>query len=139
MSSLIARASLLFIHCPAIDHRRQEQTRRLQERFHQLSPTILRFLRTDSGPEEQVRDDGMDVVEPLRIQERPDSQRDRHVVPEGAQARNFHGQPGSQHALELVCRKEEGAFSVAAPAYGCALSTGYCGYDCDCGATVTES
>jgi hypothetical protein len=58
----------------------------------------------------------MDVVEPFRIQERPDSQRDRHVVPEGAQARNFHGQPGSQHALELVCRKEEGAFSVAAPA-----------------------
>lgn len=46
---------------------------------------------------------------PFRIQERPHSQRDRHVVPEGAQARHFHGQPGGQHALELVCWQEEGA------------------------------
>jgi hypothetical protein len=118
---------------PCADHRRQEQARRLQERFRQLSPTVLRFLRTDRGPEKQVRDDGVDVVGPSRIQERPLSQRDRHVVPEGAQARNFYGQPGSQHALELVCRQEEGASPVTAPAYGCALCTGYCGrgpYDC---------
>jgi len=30
------------------------------------------------------------------------------VVPEGAQARHLHGQPGRQHALELIRRKEKG-------------------------------
>ena len=115
-----------------IDHRRQEQARRLQERLRQLGPTVLRFLRTDSGPEEQVRDDRVDVVGPFRIQERPHAQRNRHVVPEGAQPRNCHGQPGSQHALELVCRQKEGAFfSLLCPRTAVRLRilcTGCCGW-----------
>ena len=32
------------------------------------------------------------------------------MVPEGAQTRHFYGQPGGQHALELICWEEEGAY-----------------------------
>ena len=45
----------------------------------------------------------------LRVREQSYPQGNHQVVPEGAQARHLHGQPGRQHALEFVRWKEKGA------------------------------
>ncbi len=50
-----------------LDHRWQEQARRVQKWIREPRPTFLRFLGTDRGQEEQVWDDRVDVVGPVRV------------------------------------------------------------------------
>ena len=111
---LAAEATALMFHLPLrTAHRRQEQDRRLQERVPQHRAALLRLLGADRAQEGDVRRRRLDALGPLRVPRRPVAQGDRRLVPARAQARGQHGQPGRQHALELVHRQEEGECCIA--------------------------